>query len=421
MTAAGFGSLLARLARAQKNLALVNAHEHSDRLLGLALVQYRSDECLDQDLISESWRTQLTAVAERLEDCLRERDELIALQHGCFALLFKGVASPAHLELAAARLERLLKKPLYSVNDRLNQRLNGALVALTARADPQATLRAALSALRQAQQRGSLLIAGAPTEDSGADMADLLIELELALTEGELVPFFQPKVHGSFHSLVGVEALVRWLSPSRGMVAPGMFIPALEDSALAEPFTHRFVRSVLGCMQRWPASLGAAINVPAGLLASGNLQLAFEDGLALFGIAPERLTVEITEASFVSDMLVSAHALQSLQALGLKISIDDFGTGYSSLAYLRDLPADELKLDRSFIRNLCSDPKDRALVGSVINLAHDLGLSVVGEGVEDSATAKALKALGCDTLQGYLFAKPMPQSELLQWIEQRGG
>ncbi len=409
----------AELEEARRQLHLLQQHKASTRLLGFALVQCAPASSEIDGSPSASREAELAIVAERLVRCVRKQDSLFQLEHGYFGILYRGVASTNHLELAAMQLERALDEPLYSVDERVDRRLRGALSGFNAQQSVGPLLKRVMDGVREARRTGAKLIRALETPAADPSQEIRLEDLEQALVEGELVPYFQPKVHCAYRNLVGAEALIRWHSPQRGLVPPDRFIPLLEGSDLVAPFTYQLFRQALSAMDRWPDRTPIAVNVPAILLNEPHLPVAIEDALALFRVDPAALCVEMTEASFVGDLEHTARSLQCIRDLGVRVSIDDFGTGYSSLSYLRDLPVDELKLDRSFICNLASNDKDKMLVGSVIDLAHGMSMKVVGEGIEDEATANVLKDLGCDVLQGYYFGKPMPSVEFSQWMLRR--
>lgn len=398
-------------------LRLVQRHKPSTRMLGVAVIFCAPGGAELEGQVSQARAEELDAVADRLAACVRKQDALFCLEHGYFAILYRGVASPAHLKLAAMQLERTLTEPLYSVDERVNRRLHAAISGYTAEQTVAPLLKRLMDGVRRARRDGEVLVTAVSAAAEPEEQENLLEALRQALVEGELVPYFQPKVHSRFRSLVGAEALIRWQSPQRGLVPPDRFVPLIEQSELVAPFTYQLFRQVLSAMQQWPQKVSVAVNVPGTLITAPHLPDAIADALGLFSMPPSQLSIEVTEASFVGDLAATRKALEGIRAMGVRVSIDDFGTGYSSLAYLRDLPADELKLDRSFIRHLDVQEKDQILVASVIELAHRMGLKVVGEGVETEAVAESLTTLGCDLLQGFLFGKPVPSDEFAQWMQ----
>ena len=220
--------------------------------------------------------------------------------------------------------------------------------------------------------------------------------------------------------MVGVEALVRWEHPQRGMVRPDQFIPDAERSALMGPLTKRVLDLALEQARRWIDAgnpLPVAVNVSARNLADERL---FEDvvsALATHHIPAAMLTVEITESAIVTDPDRAREVLARLFELGVKLSIDDFGTGYTSLAQLKTIPIEELKIDRSFVATMTSDIGNAHIVEGIVALAHKLGLATVAEGVEDEETFNALREIGCDVAQGFLLGRPMPAEAFDTWLQ----
>ncbi|WP_158902673.1 bifunctional diguanylate cyclase/phosphodiesterase [Burkholderia sp. L27(2015)] len=239
----------------------------------------------------------------------------------------------------------------------------------------------------------------------------LLRDLRSALARQELLVFYQPKFDGPSGRLIGAEALLRWQHPTRGMVMPDQFIPAAEKSGLIVQIGEWVLDEACRQMCAWHDAGNPhwtiAVNLSALQFAHPALIVMVRSILARHRLAPEYLTLEITESTAMFDVEASLDTLQQLHALGVKISIDDFGTGYSSLLYLKRLSASELKIDRGFVRDLANNAEDAAIVSAIVALGHTLKLKVVAEGVETSAQHAFLTDLGCDSLQGYLFGRPM--------------
>jgi EAL domain-containing protein (putative c-di-GMP-specific phosphodiesterase class I) len=239
---------------------------------------------------------------------------------------------------------------------------------------------------------------------------------------GELAVHYQPEIDLATGAIVGVEALARWTSPTRGPVAPGRFIPVAEASGLIAPLGEFVLREA--CLQtaRWmrdglvPGAFVTWVNVSARQLALGGVPASVERALRYAGLPPERLGLEVTETAIVPGGAADRARveLQQLHDLGVRIAIDDFGTGFSSLAQLRHFPLDMIKVDRSFIQGVEHDSKDAAITANVVALAHALGLVAVAEGIEADGQLEAVRAIGCDVAQGFLFARPAPAREVTQ-------
>jgi diguanylate cyclase (GGDEF)-like protein len=249
-------------------------------------------------------------------------------------------------------------------------------------------------------------------------------ELRKALERDELEVHYQPKVRLPGGEVVGVEALVRWRHPQDGLLPSDEFLPMAERTGLVVPLTRVVLRLALAQCRAW-ADAGRRIPVAVNLSARGlldpDLVPTVRDLLQRFRLDPSCLSLEITESSVMADVPRTLPVLQQLADDGLSLSVDDFGTGYSSLAYLRMLPVNEVKIDKSFVRDMGTDEGDAAIVSTIIGLAQQLDLSVVAEGVEDEGSRDRLVELGCDVAQGYLFSRPLPADRLAAWFAARDG
>jgi EAL domain-containing protein (putative c-di-GMP-specific phosphodiesterase class I) len=278
------------------------------------------------------------------------------------------------------------------------------------------------TALNQAktQGRGKLCFFSPEMTVLAQQRLHLEAELRRALVQDELVLYYQPQVSLQTGHLDGLEALVRWQHPSRGMIPPGEFIPMAEESGLIVLLGEWVLRKACQQISEWSKqglSLPLiAVNVSAVQLSRGDFFDTVQTILRETAVLPEFLELEITESSVMSDLADAAKTLAKLQALGLRLSIDDFGTGYSSLSYLQELAVDKLKIDISFVRGMTSDEGKAAIVQAVIALGHGLGLEVIAEGVETQAQLEALRLLQCDMMQGYLVSKPLPPEQVVEFI-----
>ena len=220
-------------------------------------------------------------------------------------------------------------------------------------------------------------------------------------------------------TVVGLEALVRWQHPTRDLLLPGSFLPLVEEAGLMHDLTIAVLEQALDQLAVWAAAgraLPVAVNLSPSSLVDIDLPRRISTMLSDRGLPPSLLVVEITEDVLMGDPTHAKTVLQRLRQSGIQVAVDDFGTGYSSLAYLRDLPIDELKLDRSFIERMVGDERSLAIVRSAIHLAHSLGMRMVAEGVEDESAASELSDAGCDQAQGFLYSEALPPSELDTWL-----
>jgi len=249
----------------------------------------------------------------------------------------------------------------------------------------------------------------------------LASELRHAIEHNELVVYYQPKVDISSRHIVGVEALVRWQHPEKGMIQPDLFIPMAEETGIIHPFTTWLINDVSRQIRRWldkDIELVVAINLAPRNLLEADLPEQLNQALQRWNINPANFMMEITERGLIADPKRAMNTLDRIHNLGIPISIDDFGTGYSSLAYLKDLPLDELKIDKSFIDSMSDDARSLTIVQMVIQMAHYLGFEVIAEGVESASEWSRLELLECDRAQGYYMGKPMPPDQLERWMSE---
>ncbi|OYU98778.1 MAG: bifunctional diguanylate cyclase/phosphodiesterase [Burkholderiales bacterium PBB5] len=254
---------------------------------------------------------------------------------------------------------------------------------------------------------------------NAGEQAALQQALRVALARGELSLHYQPKVHAASGAVQGLEALLRWHHPERGMVSPAVFIPVAERCGLIGQIGQWVIDEACAQLARWRDQGWhgqVAVNLSPHQLRQPELVARVLDALARHALQPTQLALEVTETAMMENLQADGQVLARLSASGVTIAIDDFGTGYSSLAYLRRLPARELKIDRSFVQDVDTDSDARAVMQAVVGLAHALRMQVVAEGVETVGQRTLLTAMGCDLLQGYLLARPMPAEAVLPWL-----
>ena len=246
------------------------------------------------------------------------------------------------------------------------------------------------------------------------DAAHLLGELRHAIEHGELTMFFQPKVDIRGRAIVGVEALIRWPHPQRGLLEPDRFLPLVRQHGLMRSMTAVVLELALDEAAEWyrrGVGVPVAVNVFAPAVSDPALPDQILGALQARGLSPQALTVEITEDLLLDDMDRTRSVLDTLRSNGIRVAIDDFGSGYSALWYLREFPVDEIKLDKEFVAPVLTQPASAAIVRSVVTLAHALGITLVAEGVENAATAERLRQFGCDVAQGYFYSRPLPAAD----------
>jgi diguanylate cyclase (GGDEF)-like protein len=365
----------------------------------------------------------LKYVAQHLRAIARPQDYVGRIGDNRFGLALTRVMNQGHAELAVQQVFRHLEVPFQGPQGtvRLNATVGAALCPQHA-SHPEFLLRQAEKSLELARE-GELRWLFPPEAEQDQQFSefwDLEIELDGAIQRGELLLGFQPKLRMSDLHPLGAEALMSWPHRSRGTVSPDQFIPIAERTGQIRPMTVWALNTALRHAGTWryPAPLTVAVNVPADMVGREDLPDIVENALRLWGSPGIELVLEITERSLVADPKRSFAILSRVRDLGVKISIDDFGTGYSCLAYFKDIPADELKIDRSFVQAMATDAASADIAALIIDLAHRFGLSVVAEGVEDQATFDLLRQRNCDAVQGHLFAKTMRLDGFTQWLHQ---
>ena len=362
----------------------------------------------------------LSAVGARLAAALRPCDLTARLAGDEFAVLLPGLADQTAAAGTAQRLLEELHKPfdLDGVTVDVEASI-GVSVAPRDGTDPVLLMRQADVALYQAKDLAAGVVVYSPDRAGpGPGRLALLGELRRALDAHELVVHYQPQVDLRSGELCGLEALVRWQHPDRGLLPPGAFLPVAETTGLVTPLTLRVLDLVLAQVRQWAdegQEVPVAVNLSARCLSDTDLPDVVAAALARHGVPARLLWLEVTESATMTDPERALGILRRLSADGVRLSIDDFGTGYSSMSYLRRLPVGELKVDRSFVSEMTRDDSDAVLVRSTVDLGHNLGLSVVAEGVEDEETLRALSDLGCDVAQGYLLGRPMAPEALAGW------
>ena len=374
-------------------------------------------ECGDQVLVE---------VARRLLDALPEDVTVARLGGDEFCLLVPLGAGRPDVTAVVDRLHSRLRVP-YAVGDvELEVRASvGAALCPQHGDDGSVLLRhadVAMYAGKAAQL--PLQVYGADIDRSNPRRLALVNDLRAAVSDGLLVCHYQPKVRVEDTAVTGVEALVRWQHPVLGNVPPDDFIPIAEHTGVIVPLTSFVLRTALEQSAGWSAlgyDLDVAVNVSPRALLSPSFLEEVAGALRDTGVPARRLTLEVTESSVMTDPTRAIAVLQALHALGVQLSVDDFGTGYSSLAYLQRLPVDEVKIDKSFVRDLAVAAGDGAIVRAIVDLGHNLGLRVVAEGVEDARSMTVLRDMGCDTAQGYLVSRPLPPDRLLTWLSTSAG
>jgi diguanylate cyclase (GGDEF)-like protein len=356
----------------------------------------------------------LVAVAGRIAGVLRTQDTAARLGGDEFAILCEDVNGTHHALNIAERLLAELRAPFPGVEDIPVGASIGLAIAHEGTERPEALLREADAAMYRAKERGGGV--AELFDDAMRGRAARRIELQDALRRGlergEMRLHYQPRVRLATGEVVGVEALVRWQHPERGLLSPAEFLPMAEESGLIAPLGGWVIEESCRQAARWAAArvgvapLPVAVNLTARQCAQPDLLSVVRGAVDRAGIDPSGLRLEITESAVLSDYEANLAVLEALRDLGLSLAIDDFGAGPSSLAALQALPVDVVTVDRSLVGSLGRDGADAAMLGGIVGLAHALGLSIVAEGIEAVTQVDRLRALGCDAGQGFFFARP---------------
>jgi diguanylate cyclase (GGDEF)-like protein len=366
----------------------------------------------------------LKQIAERLRAELRGSDSVARLGGDEFGVLLSTVSDSASALSVGKKVRQLLHQPLTLQGITLDLDTSiGVAIYPDHGQDVETLLQRADIAMYIAKEdhSGCELYAAGRDEYSPSRLA-LVSELRRAIDRQELILYYQPKAQLADGQVSGVEALVRWQHPERGLIPPAEFIPLAERTGLIRDLTWSVLESALRQLREWQDQ-ALELNVSVNLSARDLLDLALPDSveelLARFELPAERLELEITESVILADPMRARAVLSRLDTMGVQLAIDDFGSGYSSLAYLKRLPVGEIKIDRSFVMNMEHDENDAVIVRSTIDLGRNLGLRVVAEGVESEATWRQLAHLRCDQAQGFFLTPPVPADQLVQWLRQR--
>jgi predicted signal transduction protein with EAL and GGDEF domain len=368
----------------------------------------------------------LIQVARRLESAVRYSDTVARMGGDEFIILLPDLAREEDAATVAENILQQLAKPYDVEGNRLQLTASiGVTLSDGSIADPVQLIQQADLAMYRAKQGGRNDYQWY-TENLNQNLFDRLklrADLQRAIENSEFELYYQPQVQASALELAGMEALLRWHHPERGMVPPDEFIPMAEGTGQIVVLSEWVLRTACQDARRLQLSSQTertvAVNVsPLHFQKSGFVKTV-QRILTETGLEPRFLELEVTEGLLLDNTEQAIDTLAELRALGISIAIDDFGTGYSSLSYLKRLPVDKIKIDKAFIRDLMADTRDAAIVDSIITMAHNLGMEVVAEGVETEAQHQFLLEHGCDSFQGFFFARPMPFERFTVWLAQQ--
>jgi diguanylate cyclase (GGDEF)-like protein len=373
----------------------------------------------------------LAELAGRLTQTIRAGDMPARDSGDRFVVLCQGVSTEAAVGAEAGRLRRALSGPFRLAEHTLGVTVSAGFALSRPGSTADELLREADISMYRAKERGRTQTAAleATFQEHRVRRLDVETDLRRALGDGELTVYYQPVVGLERRNVIGTEGLVRWAHPSRGFILPRDFIPVAEDSKLIIPIGEWVLNTACRDARAWGdqaaqagiVAPGVAVNLSARQINEPELVRRVSAALDSSGLAPDLLTLEITESVVMTDAAGATTVLRRLKDIGVRLSIDDFGTGYSSLSYLKRFPVDTLKIDRSFVDGLGADPDDSVIVGAIVRLADALGLQTIAEGVETTLQAEELLRLGCVCGQGYLFARPAPSDAIRSQLRPEPG
>src|SRR4051794_13020708 len=366
----------------------------------------------------------LVEVAARLRSGLREGDIVARLGGDEFAVLAFRAGTESEAMEVAARIRAAfdVSFPLSGADLSARCSIGVALAPRDGRDEDLLLKRADVAMYDAKGTRGAIAMYDHARDDHSVERLGLVAELRAGMRNGEVFPVYQPLCDAQTGEVIGVEALARWRHPQRGVLAPAHFLDLAEGAGLLDDLTDVLLAEALRRLVEWHADgrlIHLAVNISPRTLRDPDFPGRIAQALAISGIDARWLTLEITEHVLVTEAAKSIQAMLELRSLGCRIAIDDFGTGYSSLSYLKRLPVDELKIDRSFVAMLGKDPQDEIIVRAAIDLAHQFGLSVTAEGVEDALSWQMLGVMGADVVQGYYLSRPLTSDALVTWLDAR--
>jgi diguanylate cyclase (GGDEF)-like protein len=409
-----------RLFRDRAEQALLSARREGEGFSLMMLDLDRFKE-INDTLGHQTGDAVLEELAGRLRSVGRASDTVARLGGDEFALVLLGARDGASALFVAERIRRALDEP-FSI-DGLSLQLEtsiGIAVFPEHGNDTESLLRHADIALYASKEAHVPVVYASKHNQHSPARLGLVGETRRAIDKGELVVHFQPEVNLATGETPRVEALVRWEHPDRGLLLPDAFIPIARQSALIRPITRFVLDAALGQCRAWQDAgidVAVAVNLAGRDLADSRLEEEVSDALRRWKLEPELLELEIPESAVMSEPERVQKMLARLSKRGVRLAVDDFGSGYASFSHLKQLPVDVLKIDKSFVQNLGTNDEDDAIVRSTIDLAHNLKLLVVAEGVESEEVLSRLVALGCDMAQGYCLSRPVPADELTTWLQ----
>lgn len=366
----------------------------------------------------------LSTTAKLLARVCRDGDTVCRIGDSTFGVLFHDMESRVFQQLAAEKIVRLYDSALREMNVSYQSSVRIGVASYPEHAgNAERLIHSASLALEAAEAKSEpYLIYSAQTVETMTMKWNLQDDLAEAISTQALEIFYQPQVETATGQVIGCEALLRWRNGEHGEIPPSVFVPLACELGLIDELTKFALTTALRNAAEWPDTgrkLTVSINLEPQTLMVSDIDQSIADSLSIFGTDTVGLTLEITESALVADSKSNFESLNRLRSLGVGISVDDFGTGYSSLSYFTNIPATELKIDKSFISTMCESRRTQHLVETIIGLAHRFDLKVVAEGVETEQQFALLKQLHCDVVQGYSVSKPLSHASFCRWLSER--
>jgi diguanylate cyclase (GGDEF)-like protein len=400
----------------------ISAYASTSRPCGLLMLDLDKFKYVNDTLGHQAGDALLVQVAERLTRIVGDRGKIARLGGDEFQVVLVGEDDRGRLGELADKIIQIISQP-YALDDG-RRAIIGASVGIAVFPfdgdDSEKLNRSADLALYAAKHsgRGQFRFYSSDLKNDEEVRHQLLEDLRDALAHGQLAMHYQPVVSVETGAVVCLEALMRWEHPEKGMISPVMFIPVAEESDLINPLGEWALRQACEAAQRWPETVKVAVNVSAKQFVNPGFPEVVANALAASGLAPERLELELTESVFVGDSDETEKTFAVLKRLGVRLALDDFGTGYSSLSYLRSAPFDKIKVDRSFVDSCTQKDRNSAkIIAAIVGLANALGMETTVEGVEAFDQLDVVREKGAQLIQGFLFARPMPEAEILGRFE----
>lgn len=400
----------------------VEEHKTAGKKLALLLIKIDHFRKLNTVFGYHTGDVFLKAFSHRLENIVRSKDFIARVGNSEFIILLPEIFNVGHAELAVHKIFSAMEEPFEMDGHSHTISAHIGISVYPDHADELASLMQKAEVALMASRASAMSYSVYSEKDRDADISawDIEGELEFALENDDFELYYQPQVCMQTGNVFGAEALIRWNHQQRGFIRPDIFILVAEKTGQIHAITWWCLNTALRQIKEWPSAskpLSLSVNISALVLKDLSFVDSVKSAINLWGVPAEQLTLEVTESALVDDVNTSFVTLNELRDLGVGISIDDFGTGYSSMAYLKNIPANELKVDQSFVSYMLENAMDKHIVNTVIEMGHGFNLKVVAEGIENLETYEALKALGCDIAQGYHIAYPMPLDKLIQWLK----